>query len=61
MKTKLSSINLLTELGKPENKKFLAEFTDINYAKNNLIYSSGNDQNLVFVVKKGRLRLYLAV
>ena len=61
MKTKLSSINLLTELSKPENKDLLAEFTDMNYAKNNLIYSPGHDRDLVFVVKKGRLRLYLAV
>ena len=61
MKTKLSSINLLTELGKPENEDFLAEFTDVNHAKNNLIYSPGHDRDLVFVVKKGRLRLYLAV
>ena len=61
MKTKLSSINLLTELSKPENKNLLAEFTDINYPKNNLIYSAGHDRDLVFVVKKGRLRLYLAV
>ena len=61
MKTKLSSINLLTELGKPENKNFLAEFTDVNHVKNSLIYSPGHDRDLVFVVKKGRLRLYLAV
>ena len=61
MKTKFSSINLLTELGKPENKNFLAEFTEIHYAKNNLIYSPGDEKNLVFIVKKGRLRLYLAV
>ena len=61
MKTKLSSINLLTELGKPENRKFLAEFTDINYTKNSLIYSPGHERDLIFIVKKGRLRLYLAV
>ncbi len=61
MKTKLSSINLLTELGKLENRNFLAEFTEINYAKNSLIYSPGHERDLVFIVKKGRLRLYLAV
>ncbi len=61
MKTKLSSINLLTELGKLENRNFLAEFTAINYTKNNLIYSPGHEQDLIFIVKKGRLRLYLAV
>ncbi len=61
MKTKLSSINLLTELGKLENRNFLAEFTEINHTKNNLIYSPGHERDLVFIVKKGRLRLYLAV
>jgi CRP/FNR family transcriptional regulator, carbon monoxide oxidation system transcription regulator len=61
MKTKLSSINLLTELAKPENRDFLAEFTEINYSKNSLVYSPGHDRDLVFIVKQGRLRLYLAV
>ncbi len=61
MKTKFSTINLLSELDKSENSSFLAEFTDIHYPKNNLIYSPGHDKDLVFIVKKGRLRLYLAV
>ncbi len=61
MRTKLLSINLLTELDKPENKDFLQEFTDIKHRKNSLIYSPGHDQDLVFIVKEGRLRLYLAV
>ena len=61
MKTKLSSINLLTEINQPENSDFLAEFTAINYSKNSLIYSPGHENDLVFIVKKGRLRLYLAV
>lgn len=61
MKTKFSSINLLTELKKKENAEFLAEFTDIYFSKNNLIYSPGHDKDRVFIVRKGRLRLYLAV
>jgi CRP/FNR family transcriptional regulator, carbon monoxide oxidation system transcription regulator len=61
MKTKLSSINLLTELGKTENKDFLAEFSNINHSKNRLIYSPGYHEDLVFIVKKGRVRIYLAV
>jgi CRP-like cAMP-binding protein len=61
MKTQLSSKSLLAELEKPQNKSFLAEFTDVNFLKDNLIYSPGHDKNLVFIVKKGRLRLYLAV
>lgn len=50
-----------TELRKPENSAFLAEFTSVNHTKNKLIYSPGHKQDLVFIVKKGRLRLYLAV
>ena len=61
MKTKLSSINLITEINKPENRDLLAEFTAINHPKNNLIYSPGHERDLVFIVQKGRLRLYLAV
>lgn len=61
MKTKFSSINLLSEFSKPENKEFLAEFTDSTYAKNNLVYAPGHEDDHVFIVKKGRLRLYLAV
>lgn len=61
MKTKLSPTNILTELNKLENKAFLEEFTDISYTKNRLIYSPGHEQDLVFIVKKGRVRIYLAV
>lgn len=61
MKTKLSSINLLTEINKAENQDFLAEFTALTYPKNSLIYPPGHERDLVFVVKEGRLRLYLAV
>jgi len=61
MKRKFSTINLLTELEKPENKDFLAEFTTRQYRKHNLVFSPGHAKNLVFIVKQGRLRLYLAV
>jgi len=61
MKRKFSNINLLTELGKPENHQFLAEFTARKYRKNCLISAPGEPEDLVFIVKTGRLRLYLAV
>jgi CRP/FNR family transcriptional regulator, carbon monoxide oxidation system transcription regulator len=61
LKTKLLSINLLTEINKPENRDFLAEFTAITHPKNSLIYSPGHERDQVFIVKEGRLRLYLAV
>jgi len=61
MKTRLLSINLLNELTRPENSALMAEFTENRHAGNSLIYSPGHEKNQVFIVKKGRLRLYLAV
>ena len=61
MKTKFSSINLLAELTKPENVQLAAEFTPKQYVKNALISTPGFAEDLVFIVKEGRLRLYLAV
>ncbi len=66
MRTKFSSINLLLELAKPENSGLLAEFTDVRYPKGGLLFWPGSaterdERDLVFVVKQGRIRLYLAV
>jgi len=61
MKQKFSTINLLAELEKPGNHAFLAEFTLKKYQKNTLICSPGHENDKVFIVKQGRLRLYLAV
>jgi len=61
MKTKLSSINLLTELEQPRNQDLRAELSEKAFPAHSLIFAPGHDQDLVFIVKKGRLRLYLAV
>ncbi len=39
----------------------LAEFTSIKHKKGNLIYAPGHEDDIVFIVKEGRIRLYLAV
>lgn len=61
MKRKFSTINLLTELEKPENQGFLSEFSEKIYPKNSLVCSPGHDKDRVFIVRQGRLRIYLAV
>jgi CRP-like cAMP-binding protein len=61
MKTKMSSINLLQELNKPEFSDLLAELTPCSYQKNSLIYPSDDERDLVFIVKRGRVRIYLCM
>jgi len=60
MKSNLSSHNLLDELSKPEYVDVMAEFKLTRYPKNTLLYTPGHDKDLVFIVKTGRLRVYLA-
>jgi CRP-like cAMP-binding protein len=60
MKTKLSRRDLLLELAKPEYASVLKEFTPSRFPKNRLIYTPGHTEDQVFVVKKGRVRVYLA-
>ncbi|RUM33465.1 MAG: Crp/Fnr family transcriptional regulator [Desulfobulbus sp.] len=61
MKQKFSNINLLSELVKPENRDFFAEFSERTYPKNCLVSSPGCAKDQVFIVRQGRLRIYLAV
>lgn len=60
MKTKLSSKNLLQELAKPEYNGVLGEFSPVSYPKNMMISTPGHGEDLVFIVRKGRVRVYLA-
>lgn len=55
------SPNLLTELAKPENHHFRTEFTEKSYQKNTSLFAPGHEENLVFVIKSGRVQVYLAV
>ncbi len=61
MKTKFSSINLLTELEQEDYAWLCSDFTERQYQKGCLIYGPGHDDNLVFIIKKGKIRIYLAM
>lgn len=61
MKKNLSSINLLDELKKSEYDTLRDSFAVVSYSKGQLIYAPGHTDDLVFIVKTGRLRVYLAM
>jgi CRP-like cAMP-binding protein len=60
MKTKLTSINLLDEISQPEFADLIANLIPRTYSKSRMIYAPGHDQNQVFIVKQGRVRIYLS-
>lgn len=53
--------DLLNELALPENAAFRAQFNEVRYRKNRSIYAPGHEDNLVFIIKTGRVQVYLAV
>ncbi|MBU5635334.1 Crp/Fnr family transcriptional regulator [Geomonas sp. Red69] len=57
-KMKLSDADLLALFH--ADPDFQANFTPRHYAKKTLVYSPFEEKNLVFVVRSGRLRIYLA-
>lgn len=61
MPTSLPSTDLLTDLASPENQRLKAEFTEKNYPKDTFIFAPGHEEDLVFIVKSGRVQIYLAV
>lgn len=61
MKKNLSTINLLDELKKSEYDALRGSFTAVSYSKGQLVYAPGHAKDLVFIVKTGRLRVYLAM
>lgn len=61
MPTSFSATSLLTELAIPENHHFRAEFTEKNYPKDSFLYAPGHEEDLVFIIKSGRIQIYLAV
>jgi len=60
VKMKLTDVNLLQLLGASENVSLLREFTPRRYHRRTIIYSPFEETNQVFIVKSGRLRVYLA-
>lgn len=57
-KMKLSDADLLSLFN--ADPDYQANFTPRHYAKKTLVYSPFEEKNLVFVVRSGRLRIYLA-
>ncbi len=47
-------------LDSPAGAEFLAEFTPRRYARGQLVSTPGGEANRVFVVRSGRVRIYLA-
>ena len=61
MKRNFSSINLLQELQREEYRQLCLEFTEKTFCKGRLIYAPNSDNDLVFIIKKGKVRIYLAM
>lgn len=61
MPTSLSSTNFLTDLASPDNHHLRAKFTEKSYPKDTFLFAPGHEENLVFIIKSGRVQIYLAV
>lgn len=57
---KLTNSNLLEVLSSPEYSHLLQTFREKKFKKKEIIFSPNHDENLVLLVKKGRIRVYLA-
>ncbi|WP_456388651.1 Crp/Fnr family transcriptional regulator [Desulfolithobacter sp.] len=61
MKTKISSINLLKELEQEKYRRFLEQFTIMTHPAGHLVFEPEHTDNQVFLVRSGRVRIYLGV
>lgn len=57
---KFSGINLLDELERAEFEDIRSVFNERSFKKSSIIFAPDNDEDLVFIVAKGRVRIYLA-
>jgi CRP-like cAMP-binding protein len=57
---KFSGINLLDEMARPELAELRAVFRERTFAKNTVIYTPNEAQDLVFVIAEGRVRVYIS-
>lgn len=57
---KFSGVNLLDELAKDELAELRSVFNQRAYPKGAVIYTPDENENLVFVIARGRVRVYLA-
>lgn len=61
MKRKFSNTNLLQELQQKQYQDLYSEFTEKKYHKGQLIFTPDTNDDLVFVVRQGKVRIYLAM
>ncbi|MEW6064473.1 transcriptional regulator [Desulforamulus profundi] len=57
---RLTDIDLLETLSSPEYAEFLEKFQERRFLKKEILYLPNDEKNLVFLVKHGRARIYLA-
>lgn len=60
MKTRLIDVDLLDVLSTQDHAGLLAEFSSHAYAAGAVVFGPHHDDNLVFIIAKGRARVYLA-
>jgi len=56
---KLTDINLLEVLSSPACSESFKEFREFRFQKKELIFFPNEEHNLIFVIKSGRVRVYL--
>ncbi|GAB7021750.1 Crp/Fnr family transcriptional regulator [Salidesulfovibrio brasiliensis] len=57
---RFSDLDIVDELARPENEALRSSFHSRSFAAGSSIFTPGADEDLVFVVKSGRVRIYLA-
>lgn len=57
---KATDFNLLEEINKEELSEFKNIFTELCFNKGQTIFTPNQDENLAFIISKGRVRVYLA-
>lgn len=60
MKMDLSAPDLIKELDKPEHALVRQEFNELSFSRHTLMFTPEHGSDFVFIVKTGRVRIYLA-
>lgn len=61
MKTRFSEINLIKELSSPRYQNLHRHFIPRTFTNKTLMFGPRHDDNLVYLVEKGNVRVYLAM
>jgi CRP-like cAMP-binding protein len=60
MKTRFMDINLLRELERPDFEGLRRDFSPLSFERGSVMFRPRSEQNLVFVVRTGKVRVYLS-